>query len=132
MSDHSPSSTSATSDGHEHHEHDWNAHVKTYLKVGAVLFAGTVITVAAAFLPIFDLHHRAANITLGLLIATVKCSFVALIFMHLKNEKKLIYKFLLFTVIFFGVMLFLILSNQSDPIPVDPTGNMVHHTITHP
>lgn len=132
MADHASPSTAAHSDAHGHDDHDWNAHIKTYMKVGAILFGGTVLTVAAAFLPIFDLHHRAGNLTLGLLIATVKCTFVALIFMHLKNEKKLIYKFLLFTAIFFSVMLFLFLSAQQDPIPVDATGNMVHHTITHP
>ena len=130
MADHASPSPAAHSDAHGHDDHDWNAHIKTYMKVGAILFGGTVLTVIAAFY--FDLHHRAGNLALGLLIATVKCSFVALIFMHLKNEKKLIYKFLLFTVIFFGVMLFLILSAQHDPIPVDATGNMIHHTITHP
>jgi cytochrome c oxidase subunit IV len=115
----------ASHEAHGHdHEHDWNAHIRTYMIIGGVLFVGTLLTVAAAFWPIFDLRHRWANITLGLLIATVKSSLVALIFMHLKEEKKIIYKFMLFTAVFFAAMLFLILSSQSDPIPADGTGNM--------
>lgn len=126
MSDSTNTHAVAGAHGHDDHgDHDWNAHVRTYLKVGGILFLGTLITVAAAFWPIFDLHHRWANITLGLAIATFKCSLVALIFMHLKDEKKLIFKFLLFTAVFFAAMLFLILSAQSDPIPADNTGNMV-------
>lgn len=132
MSDTTHAHASAAHSHDDHHDHDWNAHVKTYIKVGVILFGGTLLTVAAAFWPIFDLHHRWANITLGLLIATVKCSFVALIFMHLKDEKTLIYKFLLFTVVFLAGMLFLILSAKNDPIPADPTHNMVERTITHP
>jgi caa(3)-type oxidase subunit IV len=112
-------------DGHD--DHDWSSHIRTYLKVGAILFGGTCLTVAAAYMPIFDLHGRAGNLTLGLAIATVKCTLVALIFMHLNGEKKLIYKFLLFTAVFFAVMMFLFLTAQSDPLPADKSGNMVHH-----
>jgi caa(3)-type oxidase subunit IV len=111
---------------HEHeHEHDWAAHIKTYIIVGAILFGGTCFTVMAAQMDIFDLHHRWLNIALGLTIATVKCSLVALIFMHLKNEKTIIFKFLIFTSIFFAVMMFLFLSAQSDPLPADKSHNMV-------
>ncbi len=117
-------STSPTLPG-DPHDHDWSAHIKTYLIVGAILFGGTVLTVGAAFMDVFDLHHRWANITLGLSIATFKCSLVALIFMHLKNEKTIIFKFLIFTSIFFAVMMFLFLSAQKDPLPADQTHNMV-------
>ncbi len=125
-------STASPAAAHDHeHEHDWAAHIKTYKIVGAILFVGTCLTVAAAYLDVFDMHSRAGNLTLGLLIATVKSSLVALIFMHLKNEKTLIYKFLMFTVIFFSVMLFLFLSAQSDPLPADKDCNMVHRTLSH-
>ena len=78
--------------------------VKKYIIVGLVLFAGTVLTVLVA--PIdFGCHWR--NVAIGLIIATIKASCVALIFMHLSHERGMIYKFLLFTVIFFAAMLFL-------------------------
>jgi cytochrome c oxidase subunit IV len=87
--------------------------VKKYLSVGAVLFAGTVITVWCAGRD-FGSHHW--NVAVGLIIATVKAAFVALIFMHLSHERSTIYKFLLFTVIFFAGMLFLFVLHHYDPI----------------
>jgi caa(3)-type oxidase subunit IV len=129
MSDPTTANTPAAAPGpvghDDHHEHDWSAHIRTYIIVGVILFVGTITTVIAAYH--IDLHDRARNITLGLTIATFKCSLVALIFMHLKNERTLIYKFLLFTAIFFGAMMFLFLSAQNDPLPADASGNMVHH-----
>ena len=50
------------------------------------------------------------------LIAVVKASLVALIFMHLNAEKSLIYKVLLFTVFFFFGLMFLSLFEVWDPI----------------
>lgn len=123
MSDSTHKNVPAEAHGHDDHEHDWAAHVRTYMIVGGILFIGTILTVFAAYH--IDLHHRASNITLGLAIASFKCSLVALIFMHLKNEKTIIYKFLLFTTIFFGGLMFLVLSAQHDPLPADPTHNMV-------
>lgn len=129
MSDsHATTAAPATHD-HGHDDHYWEHHIKTYKKIGLILFICTGFTVFAAYH--IDLHDRAMNITFGLMIAAFKSSLVALIFMHLKNEKTIIYKFLIFTTIFFGVMLFLILSTQSDPIPADPTHNMVERTKTH-
>ena len=87
--------------------------VKKYLGVGAVLFVGTVMTVWCANVD-FGGHTR--NIAVGLAIATVKAAFVALIFMHLSHERSTIYKFLLFTVIFFAGMLFLFVLHHYDPI----------------
>jgi len=75
-------------------------HLGLYWMIGAVLFACTVITWLVAK---FDLGAPGIDLwdfVLGLSIATAKASFVALIFMHLKGEKSLIYKILLFTFIF--------------------------------
>ena len=116
--------------GHGHDDHAREHHIKTFYKVGLILFICTAFTVFAAYH--IDLHDRSMNITFGLLIAAFKSSLVALIFMHLKEEKTIIYKFLLFTTIFFATMLFLILSAQHDPIPHDPEHNMVERTLTHP
>ena len=75
--------------------------VRTYMMVGAVLYAFTVITVAV------NQVHLAIPlaITVALLIATIKGSAVASVFMHLSHEKKWIYGALLLTVVFFAVLM---------------------------
>jgi len=75
--------------------------IRTYMLVGAVLLVGTVITVAAN-----QLHLEVPlAITVALIIATTKGSFVAAVFMHLSHEKKWIYGALLLTVAFFIVLM---------------------------
>lgn len=77
--------------------------IRTYFMVGGALFVGTVITVAAN-----RLHLTGAlAIAVALLIATVKGSLVAAIFMHLSHEKKWIYGSLILTVVFFVVLILL-------------------------
>lgn len=99
--------------GHGDHPVDLAKSVRTYLKVGATLIAFTVITWGVALI---DFGSHAANYTIGLSIATFKVSLVALIFMHLNHERPLIYKFLLFTVIFAAAMMFLTVLAFLDPI----------------
>lgn len=68
--------------------------VRTYLIVFLALLIGTVSTVAVASLEIFDIGERGfstGDCILGLAIATIKASLVAVIFMHLNHEKKAIY-----------------------------------------
>src|SRR5688572_4496077 len=67
---------------------------RLYLFIGLVLFVGTVVTVAVATVPWLDFGKHGfdtMDLVIGLLIATVKASLVALIFMHLNHEKRLIY-----------------------------------------
>ena len=69
-------------------------HIKLYLVIGITLFVCTVLTVAVAKLEWLDFGSRGfgtADMVIGLLIATFKATLVALIFMHLNHEKKLIY-----------------------------------------
>ena len=75
--------------------------IRTYWMVGGALFAFTVITVAV------NQIHLAVPlaITVALIIATIKGSMVAAVFMHLSNEKKWIYGALLLTVIGFIVLM---------------------------
>ena len=84
-----------------HSSADIQKSIKKYLMVGAILFLGTVITVAA------NQVHLAVPlaITVALLIATVKGSFVAAVFMHLSAEKKWIYAALALTVIGFLILM---------------------------
>ena len=84
---------------------------KIYKIVGAVLFAATAATVAAA-----TWHHL--GITLGIfvavLIATFKGSLVAGYFMHLIGERKMIFWVLGLTAFLFGVMIALIILTHRD------------------
>jgi cytochrome c oxidase subunit 4 len=76
--------------------------VRKYYAVGGLLFVFTAITVAV------NQIHLAVPlaITVALVIATMKGSMVASIFMHLSHEKKWIYGSLLLTVAFFIVLIF--------------------------
>ncbi len=68
--------------------------IRTYLFVGGILFAGTIITVLVATVPALDVGGHGFDkwdAILGLLIATTKASLVAFIFMHLNHEKKAVY-----------------------------------------
>ncbi len=97
-------------------------HIKTYFMVGAILVVGTLITVAVAKFPIFDLGAPGVtppDILAGLAIATVKVSFVMLIFMHLNHERPLIYKILAFTVVFALGLFFLTYLAWIDPAVYD-------------
>ena len=92
---------------------------KLYLLIGLILFVFTVVTVAVATQPWLDFGAHgfdAADMWIGLGIASVKASLVGAIFMHLNHEKKLVY--LLFgTGLVFGVALMALTAlAYSDPI----------------
>jgi caa(3)-type oxidase subunit IV len=68
--------------------------VRTYLFVGGLLFLGTILTVAVAVVPAFDIGVHGFDkwdCILGLAIATTKATLVAYVFMHLNHEKKAVY-----------------------------------------
>jgi cytochrome c oxidase subunit 4 len=77
--------------------------IRTYGIVGGLLLVFTAITVAV------NQVHLAVPlaITVALVIATMKGSMVAAIFMHLNHEKKWIYASLVLTVVFFIVLILL-------------------------
>jgi cytochrome c oxidase subunit 4 len=84
--------------------------VRKYFLIGAALLVFTGITVAA------NLFHLAVPlaITVALIIAIIKGSMVASVFMHLNHEKKWIYGALMLTVVFFVVLLFVPFLTISD------------------
>ena len=87
-------------------------HVKSYWMIGGALFLGTVITVA-----VNQVHLVIPlAIAVALIIATIKGSMVASVFMHLSNERKWIYGALLLTVAFFIVLMSVPLFTQMDNI----------------
>src|SRR5258706_874949 len=67
--------------------------VRSYIKVFVMLMIFTVVTVAASR---FHLAVPVA-ITVALIIATMKGSMVAAVFMHLSHEKRFVYGTLLMT-----------------------------------
>jgi cytochrome c oxidase subunit 4 len=77
--------------------------VRAYMTVFVTLMVFTVLTVAASR------FHFAVPIaiSIALLIAAMKGSMVAAVFMHLSHEKKAIYGALLLTLVFFIVLLFI-------------------------
>ncbi|MBC8310827.1 MAG: cytochrome C oxidase subunit IV family protein [Candidatus Marinimicrobia bacterium] len=81
---------------------DIQHHVKTYIKVFIALMFLTLLTVYASYVD-FDVapEVKTGAIFVGLFIATVKGFLVASQFMHLNNEKKMIYWVLGLTVFFF-------------------------------
>jgi caa(3)-type oxidase subunit IV len=78
-------------------------HIKTYLTVGGALLVLTGVTVAAASLP----GGVATHVTIALIIAALKGSMVAAIFMHLNHEKMWVYGSLALTAAFFVVLMML-------------------------
>ena len=77
--------------------------VRSYMTVFVMLMVFTIITVVAA-----SFHFAVpVAITIALIIATMKGSMVASVFMHLSHEKQAIYGALLLTLAFFIVLLFL-------------------------
>ena len=80
-----------------HSAHDMQAHVKVYFGVFFALLVLTVVTVAVSYLEV----SVPVGIAIGLFVASIKATLVACYFMHLIDEKKVIYWSLILTVIFF-------------------------------
>jgi cytochrome c oxidase subunit 4 len=113
MSDHHASSHDTG------HAIDVDKHVRGYMIVFASLMALTIVTVGVAYLHL----SMPAAITLALIIATVKASLVAAVFMHLIDEKKLIYWVLTCTMAAFVVLLLFPLFGAVDQVGgEDPVG----------
>lgn len=104
------------------------AHVRKYVYVGLALLGFTVITVALSYVDfgvifshLFRTHFseaggRKANIAVAMLVAALKASLVAAIFMHLSAEKRLIYRILIFTCLFVIGLFWLTYFAWYDPI----------------
>jgi caa(3)-type oxidase subunit IV len=99
--------------------------IRTYLFVGAVLFAGTIATVLVATVPWLDVGHHGfdtMDAILGLAIAATKASLVAAVFMHLNHEKKAVYWIFGSGIVFVIALFALTALAKSDPI-LDPYFN---------
>ncbi|HJX73645.1 MAG TPA: cytochrome C oxidase subunit IV family protein [Candidatus Deferrimicrobiaceae bacterium] len=78
-------------------EHD--SGIRTYIVVWGALVVLTAVTVSVSYV-----HLGMMNVVVALLIASVKASLVALFFMHLRYESRLVWGFAL-TPIFFLVLI---------------------------
>jgi cytochrome c oxidase subunit 4 len=88
--------------------------VRSYMTVFGMLMLFTIITVAASR---FRLAVPIA-ITIALIIAAMKGSMVAAVFMHLSHEKRLVYGTLLLTAAFFVALLLLPLFTSLDSLAI--------------
>ena len=85
-------------------------HTRIYITVFVALAALTLITVSVSRIE----ASVGVHIAIALLIAVIKGSLVASYFMHLINERKVIYSVLVLTVVFFTVLMFLPVFDQSN------------------
>jgi caa(3)-type oxidase subunit IV len=90
--------------------HDIAKHVRLYKIIGAVLIAGTIITVLAANVKLGIM----LGITVAIIIAAVKGTLVAGYFMHLFDERRLIYGVLALTGVFIVALIGLLLFSYGD------------------
>lgn len=94
-----------TEQTHSHSEspEEFKKHLGKYYVVFVALLCLTAITVGVSYLKL----NRPLAIAVALVIASVKAGLVASVFMHLLDEKKVIYAVLLLTVLFFALVLLL-------------------------
>jgi cytochrome c oxidase subunit 4 len=81
---------------------DIDRHVRVYMAVFGTLLVFTGLTVAAWK---WGPEAVGPTVAIALAIATIKASLVALFFMHLNAEKKLVYWVLALAVVFFFALL---------------------------
>jgi caa(3)-type oxidase subunit IV len=91
--------------------HDVSKHVRGYLMVGGALLFCTALTVFLSYM-----NFGRYNVAVAMLLAAFKAGLVAYIFMHLSAEKKLIYRVLIFTVIFVLGLFWLTYLAWYDPV----------------
>ena len=101
--------------------------VRGYMMIGALLLVFTGITVAA------NQVHLAVPlaVTVALIIAIMKGSMVAAVFMHLSHERKWIYGALILTVIGFFILMTVPLFTTMDHIgtPIHVAAPASEHTV---
>ncbi len=106
-------------DAHAAHD-DIRSHVKTYLMVFGALMVFTIITVAVSYLEL----ATPLAVSVALIVATIKGSLVAMYFMHLLHERKVIYWALMLTVVFFVFLMFVPLLTNTDKVPGTTPGTI--------
>ncbi len=91
-------------------------HVRVYLMVFSALAVLTVVTVAISYLQLTTGYA----IGVAMVVATVKASLVALYFMHLISEEKVILWLLALCAAFFAALMFLPVGTETGIAPLWP------------
>jgi cytochrome c oxidase subunit 4 len=94
------------------HAEDIKKHVRTYFTIFGALMVLTIVTVAVSYVHL----PFALAILVALAVATIKGGLVALYFMHLLHERKVIYYVLALTAIFFIFLMLVPLATNLDRI----------------
>lgn len=84
------------------------------IKIVGLLLGG--FTIATVLLSYWELPTHSLNILVGMILATFKAALVALIFMHLNHESKMVYKILAFTIALAFALFFLFVFSAHDPL----------------
>jgi cytochrome c oxidase subunit 4 len=87
--------------------------VKGYITVFAALLVLTALTVAVSYVHL----PTTPAVTVGVTIALAKAALVAMFFMHLKHERRLIYAALILTAVLFVALMGLTLWSETDHVP---------------
>src|SRR5688572_15522771 len=85
-----------------------------------IFFALVILTIVTVLVAFHRFESEVVNLLLALLVATVKATLVAMFFMHLKFEGKLIY---LIFIVPLGLCILLIVALIPDIIMTDPGSN---------
>jgi cytochrome c oxidase subunit 4 len=93
----------------------FKSHIRLYFIVFGALMVATVITVGVSYLSL----SIPMAILVALVIASIKGSLVALYFMHLSDEKKLIYYVLALTAVFFVFLMVVPLLTTLDKVKLN-------------
>lgn len=99
-----------------HGAEEVRAFTRKCIYVFAALMGLTILTVAVSYLNL----ATPAAVAVGLLVATTKGSLVAMFFMHLIDERKIVYYMLALTFGFFAMVLYIPSGWDSDIVEVHP------------
>jgi cytochrome c oxidase subunit 4 len=97
-----------------HAAEDIKKQVRTYFMIFGALMVLTIVTVGVSYLHL----PVGMAILVALVVAAIKGSLVALYFMHLVHERKLIYYVLALTLIFFIFLMLVPLATNLDRIRI--------------
>jgi cytochrome c oxidase subunit IV len=97
----------------DHSAEDIKKHVRTYIIVFVALLVLTVVTVAVSYIHLPSILGRTV---VALIVAGTKATLVAMVFMHLKNERPFIYLSLALTAVFFVLLFALPMWTEGDHI----------------
>jgi hypothetical protein len=92
--------------------HEIKKHLEGYTKVAIVQAIFVIVTVGLSIL----IRSTVVQVLVTLFLAAANGTLVAGILMHLKEEKRTIWKFLIFTGVFFFVLFFLTFLARTDSI----------------